>query len=105
MFNSLLDGCARQHRLEDALTLLENMKSSGVAPSNYTLSIMVKLLGRARRLTQAFEMVKSLCAEHGFRANVQVYTCLMQACFQNRQLGKALALHDQSVEDGCVFDQ
>lgn len=105
MFNSLLDGCARQHRLDDALHLLDTMKAAGVAPSNYTLSIMVKLLGRARRLNQAFAMVKSVCAEHGFRANVQVYTCLIQACFHNRHLAKALALHDQIVEEGCALDQ
>jgi len=105
MFNSLLDGCARQHRLEDAMQLLDTMKAADVAPSNYTLSIMVKLLGRARKLTQAFFMVKSVCDEHGFRANVQVYTCLIQACFHNRQLGKAMALHDQIVEEGCPLDQ
>jgi pentatricopeptide repeat protein len=85
MFNSLLDGCARQHRLDDATKLLDDMKQAGVSPSNYTLSIMVKLLGRGRRLNQAFSMVKSVCQEHGFRANVQVYTCLIQACFHNRQ--------------------
>lgn len=105
MFNSLLDGCARQHRLEDAMQLLDSMKKSGVAPSNYTLSIMVKLLGRARRLNQAFAMVKTVCEEHGFRANVQVYTCLIQACFHNRQMAKALALHDQVVDEGCLLDQ
>jgi pentatricopeptide repeat protein len=105
MFNSLLDGCARQHRLDDATKLLEDMKQAGVAPSNYTLSIMVKLLGRGRRLHQAFAMVKSVCEEHGFRANVQVYTCLIQACFHNRQTAKALALHDQVVQEGCAFDQ
>lgn len=105
MFNSLLDGCARQHRLDDATKLLEDMKQAGVSPSNYTLSIMVKLLGRGRRLNQAFSMVKSVCQEHGFRANVQVYTCLIQACFHNRQTAKALALHDQVVQEGCAFDQ
>jgi pentatricopeptide repeat protein len=105
MFNSLLDGCARQHRLDDALKLLEDMKQAGVSPSNYTLSIMVKLLGRGRRLNQAFTMVKSVCQEHGFRANVQVYTCLIQACFHNRQTAKAIALHDQVVQEGCAFDQ
>merc|ERR1719163_513387 len=105
MFNSLLDGCARQHRLDDATKLLDDMKQAGVSPSNYTLSIMVKLLGRGRRLNQAFSMVKSVCQEHGFRANVQVYTCLIQACFHNRQTAKAIALHDQVVQEGCVFDQ
>jgi len=105
MYNSLLDGCAREHRLDEALRLLDDMRESGVAPSNYTLSILVKLLGRSRRLPQAFTMVETLCSEHGFRANIQVYTCLMQACFHNRQPGKALALHDQIVREGCIPDQ
>jgi len=105
MYNSLLDGCAKQHRLEDANRLLENMRTSGVTPSNYTLSIMVKLLGRAHRLNQAFTMVKSLSEEYGFRANIQVYTCLIQACFHNRHPVKALGLHDQIVQEGCNPDQ
>ena len=41
MFNSLLDGCAKQQARE----LLTN---AGVVPSNFTLSIMIKLFGRTR---------------------------------------------------------
>merc|ERR1719301_447708 len=52
LYNSLLDGCARQGRVDQALRLLEDMRCSGVAPSNFTLSILVKLLGRSRRLNQ-----------------------------------------------------
>merc|ERR1719230_2570625 len=77
-----------------------------VVPSNYTLSILVKLLGRSRRLNQAFTMVETICKEHGFRPNIQVYTCLIQACIQNRQLGRAIALHDEILnEGGCAPDQ
>merc|ERR1719326_237639 len=59
LYNSLLDGCAKQHRLDDALRLLDDMQDASVVPSNYTLSIMVKLLGRSRRLNQAFTMVET----------------------------------------------
>jgi len=106
LYNSLLDGCAKQHRLDDALRLLDDMNDTNVVPSNYTLSILVKLLGRARRLNQAFTMVETICKEHGFRPNIQVYTCLIQACIQNRQLGRAIALHDEILnEGGCTPDQ
>merc|ERR1719174_1776550 len=106
LYNSLLDGCAKQHRLEDALNLLDDMSDMNVIPSNYTLSILVKLLGRSRRLNQAFTMVETICKEHGFRPNIQVYTCLIQACIQNRQLGRAIALHDEILnEGGCAPDQ
>mmetsp|Transcript_32231 Transcript_32231/g.70235 ORF Transcript_32231/g.70235 Transcript_32231/m.70235 type:complete len:1074 (+) Transcript_32231:106-3327(+) len=106
MYNSILDGCAKQHRTEEALRVLEEMKGSGVGPSNYTLSILVKLLGHARRLGQAFRMVDELSAQHGFRPNVQVYTCLVQACVLNRKLDKALSLYDTMVADvGCRVDE
>jgi len=105
MYNSLLDGCAKQNRMDDALNILAKMKKAGVAPSNYTVSIMIKLLGRQRRLNQAFAMVEGLIKDQGIRPNIQVYTCLMQACFSNKQLGKALAVHDQCVDSGCALDE
>merc|ERR1719221_477383 len=105
MYNSLLDGCTRQNRLEDASRILQEMLKAKIKPSNYTLSIVARFLGRARRLDQAFATVESISNEYGFRPNVQVYTCLMQACFDNRQPGKALALHDQIVRQGIVPDE
>jgi len=106
MYNSILDGCAKQHRVDDALQLVDEMKGVGITPSNYTLSILVKLLGHARRLNQAFTMVEDLSNKHGFRPNVQVYTCLMQACILNRRLDRALSLYDvMASEAGCIVDQ
>merc|ERR1719253_2260806 len=106
LYNSLLDGCAKQHRVEEALKLLEDMKQSGVPPSNFTLSILVKLMGRARRLNQAFDLIDELCKANGFRPNIQVYTCLIQACIHNRQMDRALKLHDEMIEEaGCQPDQ
>jgi pentatricopeptide repeat protein len=106
LYNSLLDGCAKQHRVEQAIQLLDEMRTNGVSPSNYTLSILVKLLGRARRLNEAFAIIDDLCTTHGFRANIHVYTCLVQACIQNRKLDRALATHDTMISDaGCQPDQ
>merc|ERR1719183_715232 len=106
MYNSLLDGCAKQNLVQDALWLLEDMKETGVSPSNYTLSITVKLMGRARRLSQAFSIVEDLCTTHGFRPNVHVYTSLVQACIQNRKLDRAVGVHETMVEEsGCQPDE
>merc|ERR1719243_44671 len=65
MYNSLLDGCAKLHRVEDAQKLLEDMQDNGVNPSNYTLSILVKLFGRTRRLNQAFKVVEQISSQNG----------------------------------------
>jgi len=105
MYNSILDGCAKEHRADDALKLLESMKQAGVAPSNYTLSMIVKLMGRCRRLKEAFKLVEELSKEYGLKVNIQVYTCLIQACFNNRQPQKAIALHDQILAEGLQPDE
>jgi pentatricopeptide repeat protein len=106
MYNSLLDGCAKKQLVDEGLRLLDEMREARIAPSNYTLSIMVKLLGNARRLDQAFQLVEDLSSQNGFRPNVQVYTCLTQACVMNRRLDRALQLHDRMVADTrCVIDE
>eukprot|EP00933_Yihiella_yeosuensis_P022223 TRINITY_DN17492_c0_g1_i1.p1 TRINITY_DN17492_c0_g1~~TRINITY_DN17492_c0_g1_i1.p1 ORF type:complete len:862 (+),score=242.26 TRINITY_DN17492_c0_g1_i1:277-2862(+) len=106
MYNSLLDGCARLQRLDMALTLLEEMKKNRITPSNYTLSIACKLLGRAKRIDEAFELVESISRQYNVRTNIQVYTCLMQACFHNRQLSRALSLHEKLASEGhCKLDE
>ena len=105
MYNSLLDGCAKKQNVDEGLRLLDEMRAARVAPSNNTLSIMVKLLGNARRLYQAFQLVKDLSNQNGFRPNVQVYTCLTQACVMYRRLDRALQLHDRMVADTrCAID-
>lgn len=103
-YNSILDGCAKSQRLDDAMRVLDQMMQASVPPSNYTLSILVKLLGHQRRLNQAFQMVEDLCSKFNFRPNVQVYTCLASACFMNRRPEKAMQLHDKLVESGCEAD-
>jgi len=104
MYNSLLDGCAKEQRLTDALRLVQEMKDDHVRPSNYTLTMLVKLMGRCKKLGKAFEVVDNLTKEFGFRPNIQVYTCLIQACFFNRQPAKALSLLDQLLADGLHPD-
>merc|ERR1719301_98886 len=47
MFNSLLDGCALNNLVSEGLQLLAQMESEGVKPSNYTLSILVKMMNRS----------------------------------------------------------
>merc|ERR1719262_984412 len=106
IYNVLLDGCAREALVEEALKLLESMQIAGITPSNHTLSILVKLLGRAKRVKEAFKIVDDLTAQHGLRPNIQVYTCLIQACLNNKQLEKAMAAHDMMIADAhCKPDE
>jgi len=105
MYNSLLDGCAKEQRPNEALKLLDDMKKTGVKPSNYTLSMIVKLMGRCRRLSQAFSIIEEISSQYGLKVNIQVYTCLIQACFNNRQALKAVSLHDKIIKEGLLPDE
>merc|ERR1719311_946256 len=85
MYNSLLDGCAQNNLVDEGLRLLREMQGEGIQPSNFTLSILVKLLNRARKLDQAFALVEEITHKYNFRPNVHVYTNLMQSCISSKQ--------------------
>jgi len=104
LFNSLLGGCAKEFRLEEALQLLDDMKTSGIAPSNYTLSMLVKLMCRCRRLDKAFTMLEDISKEYKFKINIQVYTCLIQGCFHNSSADKAILVYDKILSEGLRPD-
>merc|ERR1719503_182353 len=104
MYNSPLDGCAQNNLVDEGLRLLEEMQAEGVKPSNFTLSILVKLLNRARRLEQAFSLVDEISTKYNFHANVHVYTNLVQACVSNQQLQRGMSVLEQMISERIVPD-
>merc|ERR1719440_2643516 len=66
------------------------MQQEGVSPSNFTLSILVKLMNRSRNLDGAFAIVEELARKYRLRPNVHVYTNLIQACVSKRALDRAM---------------
>jgi pentatricopeptide repeat protein len=106
VYNALIDGCGRQQKVQRALQVLADMRKANIAPSNYTLSILVKLLGRAHKLSEAIALVDDFRTNYRVRPNVQVYTCLMQACLLNRRVSQALQVYNKMVtEMRCLPDQ
>merc|ERR1719355_531775 len=79
LFNSILDGAARKQMTSLVEQVLGDMEASGVAPSNFTLSILIKLYGRNQDLDTAQRYVEELPKKYGFEPNAQVYTCLVAA--------------------------
>jgi pentatricopeptide repeat protein len=99
MYNSLLDGCAQNNMVDEGLRLLDEMQTGGVNPSNYTLSILVKLMNRSRRLDQAFDIVDRITKKYKFHPNVHVYTNLIQACLSNQQFQRGLGVLERMVNE------
>jgi len=104
VYNSLLDGCAQNNMADEGLRLLEEMQNGGVQPSNFTLSILVKLMNRSRRLEQAFALVEQITKKYNFQPNVHVYTNLVQACVSNQQMKRGLDVLEQMIQKRIVPD-
>merc|ERR1719163_542479 len=104
LFNSILDGCARKRMRTLTEQVLRDMEEAKVAPSNFTLSILVKLYGREGDLNRAFEVVEQYPAKYGFRANTTVYTCLMSSCVSNERLDRGLKVFEMMKEAKCAPD-
>mmetsp|Transcript_30158 Transcript_30158/g.55391 ORF Transcript_30158/g.55391 Transcript_30158/m.55391 type:complete len:1041 (+) Transcript_30158:135-3257(+) len=105
MFNSLLDGCARVGLYDRGMALLEEMQEVGVKPSNFTLSVLVKLASRGRQLERAFELCEELSKRYRFRLNVHVYSNLVHACIANKDVPRALSVLERMARERVRPDQ
>jgi len=104
LYNSLIDGCAKNGLHEQGLQLLDEMVSDGIRPSNFTLSILVKLLNRSRKVDQAFALVEEFSQKYKLKPNVHVYTNLIQACVSNRRHGRVMAVVETMVKERVQLD-
>jgi len=99
MYNSLLNGCARLGLFKKGMDLLDEMQQVGIKPSNFTLSILVKLASRGRQLEAAFELCQDLPKQYNFRLNVHVYSNLVHACIQHKDTRRALTVFKKMLRE------
>jgi len=100
VYNTLLEGCARRYNLQMTEQLLEDMIQSGVAPTSFTLTILVKLYGRAKQLDKALSLVTELPRRFSFELDAYVYTALMAACIANQRLPLAIEVFETMLRKG-----
>eukprot|EP00927_Polykrikos_kofoidii_P008638 TRINITY_DN135_c0_g1_i10.p1 TRINITY_DN135_c0_g1~~TRINITY_DN135_c0_g1_i10.p1 ORF type:complete len:381 (+),score=45.88 TRINITY_DN135_c0_g1_i10:3-1145(+) len=98
MYNSLLDGCARSGLFDKGAEVLADMEAAGVKPTNFTLSLLMKLAGRGRQLGKAFELFEDIPRRYHFQPNVHVYANLLQTCLQHGAVRRAMALVKQMAQ-------
>jgi pentatricopeptide repeat protein len=99
LYNSLLDGCARKGLYDRGMTLFAEMQEEGVRPSNFTLSVLVKLSSRGKGLEATFTLVEQLKAQFGLRPNTFVYSNLVHACVTHKDFHRAVQVLDQMLRE------
>lgn len=90
VFNTLLEGCSKQMDLALTERIFFTMLDRGIAPSSFTLTILVKFLGKLGQLSRALEFARELPARYQFDCDAYVYTALIAACLTNHDLPTAL---------------
>eukprot|EP00929_Paragymnodinium_shiwhaense_P063844 TRINITY_DN31947_c0_g1_i1.p1 TRINITY_DN31947_c0_g1~~TRINITY_DN31947_c0_g1_i1.p1 ORF type:complete len:1043 (+),score=309.32 TRINITY_DN31947_c0_g1_i1:114-3242(+) len=105
-YNTVINGCARQGLYDKGMGMLQEMCEAGIRPTNFTLSVLMKLAGRGRHLEGAFEMVNNLSKKYRLHPNVQVYNNLIQACIGNRATKRAFeeVMVERMVKEGVRPD-
>ncbi len=86
IFNTLLDGCVKNNRLEQALDLFHEIftLTKNFRPSHFTLTIAIKLYGRLGKVERAMELVATWPKQYHIQLNNHVFTCLLSALLNNK---------------------
>jgi len=102
VFNTLLDGAVRCSQFSVCDQILTEMSNSGVEASCFTLSIVVKMWGKRRKLDRAFDAVREAVKTGRSHLDSKLCTCLISACFHNQQPKRALeALEEMKSWSRC----
>lgn len=103
-FNTLLLSCSKAEQVADAEDIFNEMRRLGMTPTHVTCSIMVKMYGRAKMLDKAIAVSEIVEKEYGQKPNLYVYTSLIQACAQNKQVRKSWDIFNQMIQAGVEPD-
>jgi len=102
--NTLLLACSKADRVKDAEHVFESMRALGVQPTDVTASILVKMYGKAKLLDKAAAVSLCMEREYGRKPNLYVYTCLIQACVQNKQVRRSWHIFNEMLRAGVMPD-
>ncbi|KAH0476872.1 MAG: uncharacterized protein KVP18_004123 [Porospora cf. gigantea A] len=104
LYNSLLDGCVRVGDVKLCERLFRKMQENQIPPSNFTLSILIKLFGRIGMMDRAFQLVKEIPEHYNFVVNEHVHTCLMSASIANNLPDDAVEVFRNMIRSGLLPD-
>lgn len=104
VYNTLLDGCAQSGVAAEGERLFKQMQREGITPSNYTVTVLVKLMGQSRRLDRAFEIIEEVSQKYHLKPNNHVYNALIMACLNFRDTSQAVWAFEQMAIQRMTLD-
>eukprot|EP00746_Dinoflagellata_sp_MGD_P013803 gnl/MRDRNA2_/MRDRNA2_129977_c0_seq1.p1 gnl/MRDRNA2_/MRDRNA2_129977_c0~~gnl/MRDRNA2_/MRDRNA2_129977_c0_seq1.p1 ORF type:complete len:622 (+),score=131.78 gnl/MRDRNA2_/MRDRNA2_129977_c0_seq1:96-1961(+) len=90
IFNNLLAGCVQCTNLSLGERLIQDMMNLGIKPSVTSVSILLKLHSKCQSLPQALELLRTMEARFGLKAEQRLYVQLINTCLSIRKGALAL---------------
>ncbi|PKA51558.1 Pentatricopeptide repeat-containing protein [Apostasia shenzhenica] len=103
-FNSLLAGCSRAGRLEDARILLDEMIDLGIGRDIYTYNTFVDVLCKGGNMELAIEVLSDMVANDVY-PNVVTYSTLIDGYTKLERYEEALNLYMETRSLGIQLDR
>jgi len=104
VYNTLIDGCARNCLYDRGIKVLREMEGRGIPPSVYTISVLAKLASRCKRPRQAEELCADISRKYGIRLNVHAHNNLVAAWSQQGHMREAFEAFERMLRDGVWPD-
>lgn len=99
VYNTILDGCVQAQLVGEGERIFADMQTSTIAPSNYTVTCMAKLMGQARKVDRAIEIATATAQKYRFRLNSHVYSALLHGCVMARDTGRAMSTYEKATRE------
>jgi len=93
--HSFLSACTKQSHTVYAKALLQKANDQGIALSQATYTLFLKLFGRCQQLQEAMGVFEMMTEKQGIEATPQTMVALIRVCSQCRQPGKGLDLMEK----------
>jgi len=95
VYNTVLDACGSHSRIDLVELILQDMESHRVAPTVFTLGILIKIYARQKQLNRAFEAMETLPKLGNFKTNQQVWIALMCSCLNNNEPDRGMEVYQR----------
>lgn len=92
---SFLNACIKQSQTLYAKNLLTQAEASGIALSQATYQLVLKLYGRGAQIQDAMALFTTMTEKQGVEPTVLTIVSLISVCFQCRQPAQALEIFEK----------
>lgn len=100
-FNSLMDGLCKGGRIQDAFTLLEDMKRAGCAPDVAVYNTLIDGLRKANKVEEAGQLLQEMQSS-GCEPDTITFNILIDELCKGGRLDDAFKLFEEMTGKDCA---